>query len=42
MCVLDPAEPAFGKQAVFLDDIDPTDGSRYTDVLPHTGASCTR
>jgi len=25
-------EPAFGKQAVFLDDIDPTDGSPYNDV----------
>jgi len=25
-------EPAFGKQAVFLDDIDPTDGNPYNDV----------
>ena len=25
-------EPAFGKQAVFLDDIDPTDGSPYNDA----------
>lgn len=25
-------EPAFGKQVVFLDDIDPTDGNPYNDV----------
>lgn len=25
-------EPAFGRQAVFLDDIDPTDGNPYNDV----------